>query len=108
MIGHRLGIGPAGTAIGAIAWGSNPHIRVCYEEPSGNGGIIQESCEPMDGWSRNRPMYITSTLPNTCLSLCYWGVLEIRYYYQRVPSGIQEFGWNPNRGLFTASKIPTN
>lgn len=107
LAGHTFGKGPAGTAIGAIAWSGGLQIRVCYEQPNGNGGIIQQDYKPIDGWNRYEPMTITSTLPNTCLSLCCWGDIQIRYYYQRVSNEIQEFCWNPDSGLFIGAKIPT-
>ncbi|KAF8453960.1 fungal fucose-specific lectin-domain-containing protein [Terfezia claveryi] len=90
LAGHTLGNG--GTAIGAIAW-SYDQIRVCYEQPNGNGGIIQQDYQPRDGWNRHAPITITSTLPNTFATTT-----------NAVSNEIQEFGWNPDDGLFIGPK----
>lgn len=102
VAGHNLGQAPAGTAIAAITWSSAPQLRVYYEQSSGNGGIVEMAYS--GGWSG--PKTLTSSIADTSLSVCCWGNIQIRFYYQRVVNQIQEFCWSD--GWVNGATIPTN
>jgi len=101
LIGATLGEFPAGTAIGAIAWGSDPQLRV-YLEKLGGGHIVEMAYS--GGWSG--PKDLVGSIADTTLSVCCWGNIQIRFYFQRVVNQIQEFCWNG--GWVNGATIPTS
>ena len=88
LIGANLGEFPAGTTIGAIAWGSDPQLRV-YLEKLGGGYIVEMAYS--GGWSG--PKDLVGSIADTTLSVCCWGNIQIRFYFQRIVNEIQEFCW---------------
>jgi len=92
---------PAGTAIGATTWASDPQIRVYIEQQTG-GHVVEMAYS--GGWSG--PKVLTNCLADTNLSVCSWGNIQIRFYFQRLVNQVQEFCWNG--GWVNGATIPTN
>ncbi|KAF8457854.1 fucose-specific lectin [Kalaharituber pfeilii] len=86
--GHVLAQAPIGSAIGAVTWSSDPQIRVYFQ--AFRGGIVENSFSR--GW--NTPRVITDAFPDTNLSICGWGSIHIRIYYQKNPRTVQEYCWD--------------
>jgi len=92
--GATLGEATAGTAITATTWASGPEIRVYCEFSSGNGtGICEMGYGAGRGWSGpGQPL--TTPLTGTSMSICSWGNIQIRFYYQKEASQVQEYAWS--------------
>ncbi|RPB23466.1 fungal fucose-specific lectin [Terfezia boudieri ATCC MYA-4762] len=100
-VGQMTAQAPAGTAIGATTWASDPQIRVYIEQT--HGGHVSEMAYS-GGWSG--PNVLTNCLADTNLSVCSWGNIQIRFYFQRVVNEIQEYCWN--NGWVNGATIPTD
>lgn len=107
FIGGFSSSGPDNASIGAISWGTAPHIRVYWQK--GATELYEAAYE--GGW--NSPITIkdssrhTPSLPDTYISASSWGEINIRVFFQARGVTLQEWEWIQNRGWSFGAEVPT-